>query len=432
MSSLFDKLSDQRAPGSPVRGAARLRRAERRQSELQVLSLDDLLPPDHLARLVWRMVERFDLTPLLEQVGARDDTPGHPPADPAILVALWLYATLEGVGSARALARLCTEHVAYRWIAGGVSTNHHTLSDFRVRHAAWLDAELARGIAGLLTARVISVQSVAQDGLRVRASAASASFRRGPRLREFARLAHARVAQLKAELADDPSGQDRRRRAAAARAAREREARIEEALAALPAEEKRKARNKSHPDKARVSTTDPQARVMHMPDGGFRPAYNVQFAAETTHGLVVGVDVTTSGADQDALAPMHEAVCATLGQGAVAHWLVDAGFVSSGGIKTVEAVGTAVHAPLGAALANRDHELIRRWRERMQTEAAKKRYRLRGRTIEWVNACARNQGLRAFNVRGSAKARAVALWHALAHNVGRIIRSPELAAVALA
>ena len=181
-----------------------------------------------------------------------------------------------------------------------------------------------------------------------------------------------------------------------------------------------------------MSTTDPQARVMHMPDGGFRPAYNVQFAAETTHGLVVGVDVTTSGADQDALAPMHKAVCATLGEGAVANWLVDAGFVSSNGIRTVEAAGTAVHAPLGSALANRYHALIQRWRERMQTEAAKKLYRLRGRTIEWVNACARNQGLRAFNVRGSAKARTVALWHALAHNVGRIIRSPELAAVALA
>lgn len=428
MGELFDDLpaSGAAALRSGPRGEARLRQAERRQVELRPVSLDELIGSDHLARLVWELVGRFDMRPLLDRVVAREGVAGHPQTDPAILVSLWLYATIEGVGSARELARLCVEHAAYRWLCGGVSLNHHTLSDFRVSHADWLDRELARGIAGLLGGRVISVETVAQDGLRVRASAGGSSFRRGPRLREFARLAQARVAQLKQRVAADPTPRRSRQQAAAERAARERAAKVEAALAALPAEEERKARNKSEAGKARVSVTDPEARVMKMPDGGFRPAYNVQFCAETEHGLLVGVAVTTSGADQDALVPMHRQVTTTVGR-AVPNLLVDGGFVSRPGVEQVAAAGTAVHAPLGR-LATETSGALRQWRERMGTAEAQARYRMRGQTIEWVNASVRNRGLYAVNVRGRAKVRAVALWHALAHNVSRILRTPELAA----
>jgi transposase len=419
---------DVRASGSGVAvGKVRLREAERRQSELRAMSLDELIGEDHLARLVWRMVEGFDLSPLLDQVLSREGTAGHPQTDPKILVALWLYATMDGVGSARALARLCEQHHAYRWLCGGVGVNHHTLSDFRVGHAAWLDGELARGLAGLMAVGEVSLESVAQDGMRVRAAAGGSSFRRQARLAQLLATAQARVAELKAEVARDPGAPDKRRAAATTRAAAERLARIEAALAALPEAQARKKRNKGDPAEARVSTTDSQARVMKMADGGFRPAYNVQFAAETEHGLVVGVDVTNSGADQDALDSMHARV--TRSHGRVAkNWLVDGGYVSQTGIEAVERRGSQVHAPLGTALANSDSRAIMAWRTRMASEAARALYRLRGQTIEWVNAGARNRGFYGVAIRGLAKLRAVALWQALAHNIGRILQTPSLLA----
>lgn len=424
MTELLNDLAEQTGARSAGRGAPRLLRAERRQVELQVVSLDELIGPEHLARLVWQMVQRFDLTPLLDRVEAREGTPGHPQTDPAILVALWLYATLDGVGSARELARLCGQHHAYRWLCGGVSTNHHTLSDFRVGHADWLDGELSRGLASLMAAGEVSLDSVAHDGMRVRAAAGTGSFRRKPRLEQFLAAAKARVAALKTELTSEP---DRRtaREAAAERAAHERLARVEAALEAMPEAAARKKRNKGKPDQARVSTTDAEARVMKMPDGGFRPAYNVQFAAETQHGLVAAVAVTTSGADQDALEDVHAKVTQTYGQ-APRNWLVDGGYVSQDGIETVAARGSKLHAPLGEALANCDSLPIIAWRELMQSEAGKQRYRMRAQTIEWVNAGARNRGLYGVTVRGVRKVQAVALWHAMAHNLQQIIRIPKL------
>ena len=269
--SARDALSAPVSVSSIPGGKVRLREAERRQVELRAMSLDALIGEDHRARLVWRMVEGFDLSSLLAPVLSREGVAGHPQTDPKILVSLWLYATLEGIGSARALARLCEQHHAYRWLCGGVSVNHHTLSDFRVAHADWLDDELARGLAGLMAAGEVDLDSVAQDGMRVRASAGGSSFHRGPRLGRLLAAAQARVAQLKAEAAQDPEPQDKRRAAAARRAANERLARIEAALAALPQARARKKRNKGDPDEARVSTTDAEARVMKMPDGGFRP-----------------------------------------------------------------------------------------------------------------------------------------------------------------
>jgi transposase len=428
MTELLNDLPEQRSVQPAGRGAPRLVRAERRQVELRAVSLDELIGPDHLARLVWQMVQRFDLQPLLDRVEAREGTPGHPQTDPAILVALWLYATLDGVGSARELARLCEQQHAYRWLCGGVGINHHTLSDFRVGHVAWLDGELSRGLASLMVAGEVSLDSVAQDGMRVRAAAGAGSFRRMPRLEQFLAMAKARVAALRTELTGDPDRRTRRE-AAAERAACGRLARVEAAMAAMPEAAARKQRNKGKPDQARVSTTDAEARVMKMPDGGFRPAYNVQFVAETRHGLVAAVAVTTSGADQDALDDVHARLTQTYGR-APANWLVDGGYVSQDGIEAVTARGSNLHAPLGDALAKCDSPPIIAWRERMQSEAGKALYRMRGQTIEWVNAGARNRGLYGILVRGVQKARAVALWYAMAHNLDRIIRIPALCQVA--
>jgi transposase len=420
---LFDDLPEAAAPVRAGSGAPRLRKAERSQLVLRACSLDDLIAADHPARLVWRFVEGLDVSDLLAGIRAVEGHVGHPPADPRILVALWLYATIDGVGSARRLAALCESHAAYRWLCGGVSMNHKTLSDLRTAHADWLDRTLTASVAVLLHKGLVRLERVAQDGMKVRASAGAASFRRRESLEACRREAAERVRALKAEMAADPAEASRRQRAAQTRAAVEREARIAAALADLPGVAAR--RPAAEADKARVSTTDPQARVMKMADGGFRPAFNVQFAAETEHRLIVGVAVSDSGGDQPHLEPMAEQIAGRFGTLPRA-MLADGGFVNLGAIDRLERRGVALYAPPmtprdptrdPTARMRGDTDAVLAWRRRMESDAAKAIYRERAATIECVNAQVRNRGLRHVLVRGLKKVRAVALWHALAHNL---------------
>jgi transposase len=339
---LFDDLPEVAAPARERSGAPRLRKAERSQVSLHASSLDDLIAADHPARLVWRFVEGLDVSELLAGIRSVEGHVGHPAADPRILVALWLFATIDGVGSARRLAALCGSHAAYRWLCGGVSMNHKTLSDLRTAHADWLDRTLTASVAVLLHKGLVRLERVAQDGMKVRASAGAASFRRRESLEACRREAAERVRALKAEVAADPAQASRRQRAAQIRAAVEREARIAAALAALPAVAAK--RPAAEADTARVSTTDPQARVMKMADGGFRPAFNVQFAAETEHRLIVGVAVTDSGGDQPHLEPMAEQIAGRFGTLPRA-MLADGGFVNLGAIDRLERRGVTLYAP---------------------------------------------------------------------------------------
>jgi len=283
-----------RAKPKSVTGAPRVQRPDRHQILLRPTHLDALLAEDHRARIVWDFVVGLDLSGLYAGIRAVEGRAGRPPIDPVILLALWLYATLEGVGSARAIDRLCTEHDAYRWICGGVSVNYHTLSDFRVGQGAVLDDLLTQSVAVLMAEDLVDLERVAQDGVRVRAGAGAASFRRKATLEECLEEAESCVEALKKELDADPSSASRRQTAARKRAAKERRQRVTEALKQWPdaASKKKKAEREK---KARVSTTDPDARVMKMADGGFRPAYNSQFAADTKTQVVVGVDVTNLG-----------------------------------------------------------------------------------------------------------------------------------------
>src|SRR5215207_8463562 len=177
----------------------RLRRADRQQL-LPPMPLDGLLDTDHQARVVWDFVAGLDVTPLEDQIRSRLGGPGHPALDPRIGVALWLYATLEGVGSARALDYLCTHHNAFRWLCGGVSVNYHTLADFRVAHVDFLDRLLTHSVAVLREQDLVDLNRVALDGLRVRASAGAASFRRKQTLQEHLEEAADQVARLKEEM----------------------------------------------------------------------------------------------------------------------------------------------------------------------------------------------------------------------------------------
>src|SRR5918912_2873880 len=239
-------MSEQTPPAVATgsRPPPRLRSPDR-QVILPPMPLEDLLDSDHQARLVWDFCLGLDLTPLYDPIRARVGGPGHPALDPRIGVALWLYATPEGVGSARALDYLCTHHNAFRWLRGGVSVNYHTLADFRVAHVDVLDRVLTHSVAVLREQDLVDLNRVAHDGMRVRASAGAASFHRRPTLEESLPEAQEQVARLKEELDDDPSAPSRRHAAARERAARERQERLEQALARLPElEAKKKAGEK--------------------------------------------------------------------------------------------------------------------------------------------------------------------------------------------
>lgn len=413
---------------------------QRNQIELRPVDLEATLGPEHPARSVWAFVERLDLSALYAEIGSVEGRAGRAAIDPRILMALWLYATVDGVGSAREIERLTQAHDAYRWICGGVNVNHHTLSDFRWACVEILDRLLTHSVAVLLEQGLVKLERVAQDGMRVRASAGAASFRRRSTLEGCLEEARGQVEALRREIDADPDAGNRRRRAARARAAEDRQQRVVRALVQLAEVEKKKKKPAPKKDteteqehakrtEPRASSTDPEARVMKMADGGFRPAYNVQFTTTTGSQLIVGVDVCNLGSDLGQLSPMLDQVEQRYGQ-RPAEWLVDGGYARHDDIEEADADGTTVYAPVPKpkdptrdphAPRGDDRPAIAYWRERMGRSEAKDIYRQRAATAECVNAIARGRGLGQFVVRGLRKVKAVALWYALAHNLMRAV-----------
>jgi transposase len=407
-------------------GVDRVLLPNRTQLELRASDLDSLLPEEHRARLVWAWVERADLSGMYAGIRAVEGGSGRTAIAPEILFAPWLYATLEGAGSARALARLTEEHDAYRWICGGVSVNYHTLADFRRAYGEALDTLLSDSVAALLSVGAVTLKRVAQDGTRVRASAGAASFRRGETLQRCLQEARTQVERLKEQIEADPGARTRRQHTAQERAARERQERVERALERLPEMAEIKAKQGKKREEARVCTTDAEATVMKMGDGGFRPAYNAQFATDTETQVIVGVEVATVGTDMAQLSPMVEQVGERYGK-RPEEWLVDAGYPAHEQIEQA-AEHTKVYAPVPKpkdpgtdpyrAKAD-DSKAVGAWRERMGSNDAKEIYKERAATAECVNALARK--------RGAAKVRCVLLLHALAHNLMRTLAlAPEL------
>src|SRR6266851_2349916 len=232
---LFGELPEQAKPQTDTAPfeAPRLREPRRDQIELRATDIDSLIGQDHLARMIWAFVVRLDLSELENRIKARGSKPGHPAITPRLMLALWLYATSQGIGSARALARLCDSHDTYRWLCGGVSVNYHTLSTFRTGCADLLDRLLSEHLAALAEAGLVDLDTLAQDGVKIRASAGTASFRRAETLEQKLVTAQAVVAELKREVEADPEASNKRIRAARERAARERLERVQAAQAAL-------------------------------------------------------------------------------------------------------------------------------------------------------------------------------------------------------
>lgn len=416
----------------------RVRAVERDQVIWKAECLDDLLPPQHQARTIWEVAGTLDISAFYQPIKARDGVAGRDGTDPRMLIALWLYATIRGIGSGRELDRLCTESRPYQWLCGGVSVNHHLLSDFRVDHGQALDDLFTHMIAALVKKGLVQVRRITQDGLRVRASAGAASFRRDSTLSKLQEEAAEQVQHTR-QLLDDPArsaGLSAKKRKAKERAARERAERIQQAKALIPKLQERQERaakrlskkqRKEQQTQPRASTTDAQASRMKMPNGGFNPAVNVQLAADPQSLAVVGVDVTDEGVDYEQSEPMRKQVEDRSGQKVLEH-AYDGGFVKIETIERAEQQGVKIYAPpkparnkekYGDEFTPRpgDSEAIKAWRERMGSEEGKQIYKQRGASIEPINARMRRSGLVQLTVRGLKKARCVALWAALAYDL---------------
>ena len=384
--------------------------------------------------MVWAAVCGLDLGRWLREIRAVEGTVGRDATDPRLLVALWIYATLDAVGSAREVARLSEKHLAYQWLCGGVTVNYHLLADFRSKGGEKWDDLLTQIVGSLLAENLVTMKRVAQDGMRVRASAGKASFRRQGRLQQFLQEAREQVEALKILADESPEDLTQRQRTARQRAAEERQQRIAEAIRNCEQlqEQQEETAQKSgrSPSEARASTTDPEARNMKFPDGGYRPGYNVQYSTDAESGIIVGADVTSHGTDSNELPPMLDQLAERYDR-QPDEALVDGGFASCDAIEKATEQGCTVYAPLKqeekqlAAGKNPysakkgDSPAVAAWRERMGTAAAKLIYRLRCQTAEWVNALCRNRGFWQMPLRGRRKCRAVAVLYAIAHDVVR-------------
>jgi transposase len=427
--------------GRQEQAAVRLRVPERRQMEWVSQCPDDLVGADHPVRLIAAVVEKLDVSGFEAAIKARAGVAGRDTTDPRLLIGLWLYACIRGIGSARELARRCTESTPFRWLCGGVTVNHRLLSDFRTDHGAALDELFSQVIASLVDKNVVAVSRVSQDGVRVRVSAGASSFRREERLQELLTKARQHVEQLRRQV-DSPqqAALSVRQRAARKRAAAEKLERLQEAIAQLPELKQKQAEaarlagqgkrgQQIRARQPRVSTTDALARVMKMPNGGFNPAVNVQVATDTQSRAILGVEVTNEGSDNAGLSePMRRQVEQRTG-GNVEQHLIDGGYMRSQDIERAHAQGVELFVPPKPARSphHRGRELEPRrgdspavlgWKQRMACEEGKEIYKERAATSETVNADLRcYRGLSQFTVRGHNKIRCVALWCALAYNL---------------
>jgi transposase len=402
-------------------GAARTVEANREQMRMAIFDLEQMLPAEHQARAVWAYVERLDLSRFYDAIRSREGKAGRPAVDPRIYLALWIEAMLDGVGSSRKIAHLCQYHLAYQWICGGVPINHHSLSDFRNLATDLLEGVLTQSVERLMRAGVVQIKQVSQDGMKVRASAGASSFRTRGKLEQLARQ---QVETLAREIEDDGGRSDQRDETERTEASE----RIQRALEEMDeAEARKRSNNGKKKTEARTSTTDPEARVMKMPDGGYRPAFNIHIASDVESMVVLAVEVNNEGTDLHAMLPLAEKIEADY-EVRPEQWLADGGCTSVDNIEKMSKRGCKVIAPVRQRTnpdrkpsdpRPSDSQAILEWRARMETEQAKEAYKRRGATSECINAHFRNQGLLRFLVRSAKKALAVALVHAITSNMRR-------------
>jgi transposase len=396
----------------------RTREPNRAQGVIRFEMPEDTLPQDHAARLLWRMVETLDLSEFLADAKAIEGRAGRAVTSVRMLLTLWLYAISRGIGSAREVTRLITSDDGFRWIVGDQQVGRTVVSEFRVAHEAALDKLFTDVLGVLIHKGLLSLELVAQDGTRVRAWASAPSFRGEASLEECREQAALHVKAVFAD-ADNPELTEAQKRAREA-GALDYQRRVEEALATVG--ELRDEGKK----KPRASTTDAEARVMKMPDGGFRPAYNIQ---EATAGspmggprTVVGVLVTNLGSDMSSITPMLDQIESRTEQ-LPEVLLADANHATHAcirnatqrGVTPVVAVPSRSEKPGPQGDTDPD---VQAWRDRMQTDEAKKLYKARAGLCELTNAHLKHHhGTSQVLVRGLDKVKCVALLGALTANL---------------
>src|ERR1700733_1792353 len=419
-------------------GEARYLEADRAQLRWDMIDLESQLPSEHRARVVWGFVGSFDLSALYSSIRSREGAPGRPPPDPKIFLALWLFATLEGVGSARLLDRLCERDVAYRWLCGGVPLNFLGQVVSAFDYVEVLDRLLTESLTALLAEGVVKPEEIAIDGTKVRASAGRGSFRREAKLAVLEGLARQRIEQLKAEAHDDPAASEKRRQAARMRGAEDivrRAAQARAALEKLRAEkaERAKRHKKAEAKKGepRASLTDPEARLMRFADGAVRAGYNIQLATVPGSGIVLAAQTTDRRNDAGFAGGVLEQVKRRLGI-QPHRVLVDTHYATRKDIAELAGRQVEVYAPVPpdkvtaspesqrkrAWQRHREPEAIKAWRERMAGDAGKLVYRRRS-WIETVNGILKGRGLGIMRVRSMTKVGCIVLLQVLAHNLWR-------------
>jgi transposase len=408
--------------------AIRFRPIDRQQ--VIAADLDELLAADHPARLIVGFVAGLDFSALYAKIKSREDRAGAPAFRPELLFSLWLFATVEGIASARRLEALCERDLAYRWICGGSGPNYHTLSTFYSAHGEFLDATFVDILATLTEQRLLTVKAIAVDGRKIPANASKESFHREATLDRHRLEAEQHVAALREQRAQAQTTSSQQA-AARRRAAADRQQRLEEAVATVRERQAARAatgRASAKPDEARASETDSDARKMKRSHGGFEPAFNVQTATDIDSGVIVAVKVTEQASDNGLLLPMVEQATATLGT-PPQQVLADAGYSDADDVEQLEAAHIEVLMPPKNERKEKeqgkdpyrrkqgDSDRIAAWRQRMGTAEARTRYRRRAPVAEGVHAQQSNRGWKRFRLRGLVKAKAEALWQALAHNL---------------
>jgi transposase len=431
----------------------RVIRPDRAQLRWDMVDLDSQLPDDHRARLVWAFVESLDLSEFYDRIKARDAVAGRPATDPQVVLAVWLYATLEGIGSARAIDRLCQQHAAYRWLCGGAPINHDLLAEFRRENAALLDRLLTQSVTGLIAEKLVTLEELAIDGTKVRAHAGRGSMSKRKRLESIEQAVAERVAELKSELDTDPAEPERRCKRRALQAAEERARRVKQAQQKLAELEQEKAeRAKTHPTEEakkgepKVSVSDPDARLMRLPDGAAAPAWNVQVA--TANGFIVEIDPTDRRQDSGTAPGLVEKVAERCGR-APQRLLADTTAMTQDDIVKLaeQHPDLTVYSPPPSERPNvtaktlhtrrwrRRHEPppVMAWRARMASEEGQEVYRRRKLT-ERAHGIIKTRGMTRFLVHGREKVRSVCLLQALALNLSwaNTLRRRTAAAAAMA
>jgi transposase len=410
----------------------RVREPRREGQEVVFRISEDSLPPEHPARLLWEVLGRLDLSAFMAEVKSVQGAAGGPVRSRRMLLTLWLYAFVRGIVHAREIERRLSENdIGFRWIAGDLHVSHTLLSEFLTAHHEALVTLFTDVLGVLKTEELIFLPEhrVAQDGTRVHANAGSGSFRTRATLEDAREQAELHLKAILARMDDPPlreTQQQARERGAMDVLDRvKRAAKAVEQLREERLESRRKSRHTKPPStEPKASTTDPEARIMKMSQGGFAPGYNVQLAVmgSPLGGpiAIVGLQLTSLGTDKGSILPM----CAQVEQRTehrVDTILVDADHLTHEELREAQTQGRTVIAPVPEHWLNtkeKQDPAIERWTAQMQTEPMRYEYRTRKSLVERANAILKERfNLRQVPVRGLNKVLCVFLMAAVAVNL---------------